>query len=544
MTSVQNKNIFYLWTFVLTCCLFLPLLLPAQSVRKAKIDSVINILNTAKEDTDKVMLLCSLAQRYPDYDPNKGIEVARQAIALSEKLQFERGIAFSNICAGLNEISRTEYASAQKYFRAGLEKAREMNDAALEETALKNTGVCYYEQNNIPESLNSFFQSLHIAEERHSRKEIFYLLEQIGRAYEAQKLFDKALQYYKRSYDSAVAAGENIARGKNLMNIGQVYQQLFRNNEALACFKDAYAVFQQFNDVNGMAFCNAGMGASYNELHQYREALDRSREALAFYTKYSDRINIASTLGIIGKTYLYISRDTFGTVIPADPCDKKKALDSSFYYLNRSLRLCDELSYLEGLCNNYHDISIAWEQKGNNSEALNTYKQYINIRDSIYSADNNIKITNLEINREMEIKDKQLQLKRLELAKKRNENFFFISGIVLLLIVSIILFFNFNTQKKLNATISKLVDEQEKTIALRTEALTQSNEKLVDLIQFNAHNLREPITRIMGLLMMHKDVSHEEFFDTCIPMMEETITGLDNTLKEVIMTSEQTKKEK
>ncbi len=41
---------------------------------------------------------------------------------------------------------------------------------------------------------------------------------------------------------------------------------------------------------------------------------------------------------------------------------------------------------------------------------------------SIYSADNNVKITNLEINKAVDLKDRELKIKKLELLKKRNEN--------------------------------------------------------------------------------------------------------------------------
>ena len=545
MISVQNKTALYVRTlFVLCCFLLVPTSLLAQSAKKDRIDSLINLITKAKEDTAKVILLCSLAQKYPDYDPNKGLLVSKQAIDLAEKLHFDKGIAISNLCAGLNEVSRTEYASAQKYYQRTLEIAGENNFRTVEGLALKDLGICYYEQNNTPESLNSFFKSLHVAEEIHNRKEIFVILEYIGHAYEAQKIYDKAILYFQRSFDSAIAVGENNTRStaKSLLNIGQVYQESSKAREAGDCYAKALVAFEELHDANGIAFCKAGLGSVYAELHKYGESLKNSHEALKFYISCSDRINTASTLGNIGKLYISLIRDTTGTMIPDSLSNRNKNLDSAFFYLNKSMELSSELTYLEGLVNNYNELSIAWELKGNFKESLKSYRAYIILRDSIYSADNNLKITNLEINREIELKDKQLQLKKLELAKKRNENLFFIFGIFLLLIVTVILYFNFNTQKKLNATISKLVDEQEKTIEARTEALTQSNKKLVDLIQFNVHNLREPITRIMGLLMMRKDVGKEEFFDTCLPMLEQSVNDLDNTLKEVVNTSEQTTK--
>jgi light-regulated signal transduction histidine kinase (bacteriophytochrome) len=140
----------------------------------------------------------------------------------------------------------------------------------------------------------------------------------------------------------------------------------------------------------------------------------------------------------------------------------------------------------------------------------------------------------------VDVKDKQLEIKKLQLEKKNNQYVFFLLCSVLLLFISFMLYRSINTQKKLNQTISKLVDEQEKTITQRTGDLIVTNNKLRALIQFNVHNLREPITRIMGLLMLRNDVGNEEFLDICIPMMEDSVNTLDSTLKEVIKSTENT----
>ncbi len=63
-----------------------------------------------------------------------------------------------------------------------------------------------------------------------------------------------------------------------------------------------------------------------------------------------------------------------------------------------------------------------------------------------------------------------------------------------------------------NHRITELIAMQEKIILRRTKALTNANTNLIELIQFNSHNIREPLTRIMGLLHLQTMVSQEEFF--------------------------------
>ena len=89
-----------------------------------------------------------------------------------------------------------------------------------------------------------------------------------------------------------------------------------------------------------------------------------------------------------------------------------------------------------------------------------------------------------------------------------------------------------------HATISELVSTQEEIVEVRTQELTQLNKKLIDIIQFNSHVIREPLTRIMGLMQLRPMVSHEDFFKKCWPMMITSVNDLDNRLRDVIVKTE------
>ncbi len=66
-----------------------------------------------------------------------------------------------------------------------------------------------------------------------------------------------------------------------------------------------------------------------------------------------------------------------------------------------------------------------------------------------------------------------------------------------------------------HATISELVSTQEEIVEVRTLELTKINEQLINIIQFNSHVIREPLTRIMGLIQLKPMISNDEFFRKC-----------------------------
>ena len=89
--------------------------------------------------------------------------------------------------------------------------------------------------------------------------------------------------------------------------------------------------------------------------------------------------------------------------------------------------------------------------------------------------------------------------------------------------------------------IEDLVSEQEKTIEQRTRELADANtnllhvnKKLVELIQYNSHNIREPLTRIMGAIIVSEYITQDEFMNDILPPMKNAVQDLDNSLKNVI----------
>jgi signal transduction histidine kinase len=98
-----------------------------------------------------------------------------------------------------------------------------------------------------------------------------------------------------------------------------------------------------------------------------------------------------------------------------------------------------------------------------------------------------------------------------------------------------------------NLIITNLVNEQEKIIELRTEELADTNKKLahankklVELIQYNAHNLREPLARVMGAMEIKDFISNEEFENEIWPLMKKATVDLDNSIREVVAIADET----
>lgn len=86
-----------------------------------------------------------------------------------------------------------------------------------------------------------------------------------------------------------------------------------------------------------------------------------------------------------------------------------------------------------------------------------------------------------------------------------------------------------------NAHISSIIEVQKEIIALRTQELSAKNAQLLEISVLNAHHLREPLSRILGLIsVMEYYKSFDEIKRDVLPRLRKSSNDLDIALQDVI----------
>ena len=93
----------------------------------------------------------------------------------------------------------------------------------------------------------------------------------------------------------------------------------------------------------------------------------------------------------------------------------------------------------------------------------------------------------------------------------------------------------FQELDKRNAEISSINSHQQEVIKQRTAEIAKKNERLMEISILNAHQFREPLSRILGLvkLMEHANAS-ADLKKQIIPRLGHSARDLDSALREVI----------
>lgn len=410
---------------------------PAMAKQKGqqRIDSIEAMLPGLPEDTNKVNLLNDLSYAYSSVDAEKGLQYGKQSIALAISLGWKKGEAWAMNSIANNYLLKSDYPKAlDQYFKA-LKLNEERADTAAICIVSGNISSIYYVQGDYAKTIEFCMKPLALAEKIGDKMIQLNILGNIGISYISQKDYTKAIEYLSKAVKIAADLNSNEDITKNLGNLANAYS------------KD----------------------------RQYAKAMEYNFRALHLAKADGIKASVAIDLGNIGETYFTIAKDS-GTITPGKyvPASKAANLDSAISFLSQGVAGCKEIGFLAPMAEFSSELSEAYKMKGDYKAALQNYTEYITYKDSVFSAENTIKITNLETQRAIDLKNKQIEIDKLAVAKKRNERGFFIVGMGLLVLVIIIVFRNYKVQMGLNRKLSVA----KRKVELRTEELDQSNHEL------------------------------------------------------------------
>ncbi len=124
-------------------------------------------------------------------------------------------------------------------------------------------------------------------------------------------------------------------------------------------------------------------------------------------------------------------------------------------YLEQASAICSKINFLAPQIEFTKYLSEAYALSGNHRKALEVYKLSESIKDSVFSLQNRMKISDLETQRELDVKDKIITIrnKEFEIAKlvsenNRNLKVIYIAGITLLLLILAWILKKYSDRKK------------------------------------------------------------------------------------------------
>jgi adenylate cyclase len=384
-------KLIFIWGFVFVGA---PKTIYAQeSEIKNAINQLLSELKTTSNDSERIYLLSDLSYAYADINPTVGLTYGYKAEELAKTLHWPRGKGY----------------------------------------VYNNLGNVYAMLSDYPKALENYFKALKNNELAQHEKAIASNLGNIGVIYFRQKLYDKSLIYYQKSLAIERKLNNPIGVASDLTNIGVTYRSLGDFKKALANFTEALKISNQINDKEGVANNTVNIGSIYEDQLRYKKAIEYYTSSMVIDNERGNKAGIASTLGSLGSVYLKLLLDTTkNATIDSLPTDKKQIRNLAYNYLKKSETQLTELGARYEMYTVYFNLyELAVYDKDYKSAMLH-FERYHTLKDSVFSQENEARLAGLEIRREVDIKEKEIEINKLQLSKVKNQRIGLLIGMLLL----------------------------------------------------------------------------------------------------------------
>ena len=477
--------------------LFVPVVVSAQP----RVDSVLHIIEHSESAEEKADAYLSLSGRYIQTDPAKAFEYAALARQEAEDggLQAKLGKVYLHLAT--SSIYQGDHEKAIEYFESSLDLSRSLGDTLGMANVIGNIGMVHTISGSYSEALKYQFEALNMFELIKDTAGILNTHLAIGSIYMENGKYDEALKH-----DSVSLLGYEALQNPNGIalvsgNMANVFADLNQHEKAKDFRLRAIALYRELNAPLDLSRELSNLATIYEMKGNLVRAIEASEESISLNEMTGFVQGISQSRGNLGAFYLtsYEALVSGDTTVAIPDLSEKILLDRAISNFQTSVDLIEKSGDNRMQAWLSEKLSTALAAKGDYKGAYHYFKKSKTLTDSIHSLASKKQIEALTTEREVALAEKQIELDRLAVQKKRNERVYFIVGLALLGLLASVIYRSYQNQLKSNVKL------ESKNTDLNT-ALVQLKETQDQLVESERQKEKALIrTRISQDI--HDDIS-------------------------------------
>jgi len=408
---------------IIAACLGLMMCIGTKTLyaQTKTLDSLNNALKTAKEDTNKLRLLCNIVEQLSSDNLSLSTNYSLQAKSLAEKFGNQSLLASTLYQLGNIYYRRGAYVSAVELCAQALAISQTIGDKALEAKALNRMGTVYRRQ-------------------REYKKAILFL--------------DSAKNIHTRLGDKrGISAG--------FINLGDVTKNLHQDSLALKYYSSALEIDRQLKDTADIAYSLANVGGMLRRLKNYSLAEKVLKESLTLAEKIQSKSSIHNALDELSLL-----------------AEGQKKYHEAIKYSTRDFLMCQQRGSRSHMAQAAEGLATCYAALKQFDSA---YKYQVIIRginDSLFTNDISRKIYEAEFKGDLEKKKTEIELLKTTQEKQTLFRNALLGGLLLVSTLVVVLLYSNNQRKKANKRrimANVLLQEQAAEIQRTNTELQQKN---------------------------------------------------------------------
>ncbi len=409
--------------------IFFPCLLFGQ---QRKIDSLLKALSN-KKDTAQVELFIQISDSYQYNNIEKALQFIDSATILANKLKYKSGIARIMLTRGAIYTTAGNYDLAIKCILEAIPLNKELKKFYTVANCYNSLGNVYIGMNDTNKAYINYLESNNISKQHNL--ESLEAVSGLGLAniFILKKEFSKAIDY---------------------MEVSIKYFKKINNPEYIG---SGYTVIAE----------------AYLGQKNFLKAKDYYTQALQLFKTIDNKYGIAMVLGSLS----YIESERGNHI-------------GSISLLKEAISINKERQASDNIRQNALDLAKQYEKLGEPNLAVDYYKQFIKLNDSLFNDQKTKSISELEKRFENKQRDAELKLKNTELeasqSRIKSKNY-----LILIFIISIFVFLFFTflllQQIKKNKKANQLLQTQNTEINFQKDIIENKNKDIIDSINYSKH---------------------------------------------------------
>lgn len=421
------------------------------------IDSLISILNTSKQDSNKVILFNDLAAKHISVNNTaKAITYADSSEVLATVLNYKSGKASAIILKGQAESKKGNWQDAVSKYKLAADIYRETGDKMAEANTISSIAFEHTQNDSYIEALRYRNTALKIYEGLNNVDGLMSTYLGIGSVYGNMANYTMALKNILIALKMASEAGKKNVMAGALRNLSVLYQYENNLEASLSAATESLKIYEEMGNKRGIASANGSLGVIYTKQKKYEEAINVFTRALEIYKDLDDKRNEAYMYNLIGtvktsqgkldealamcRSALQLRSEAndkwgvaesginIGSLLAKQSAllsenEAKIKYDSAIMYISKSATVMKDIGYKQSEQAAYKQLSEIYLALKDYKRALEYKEMHFKIKDSIMNNETTRKLEQQRTQFEVEkaVTEEKLQKEKL-LAEERIES--------------------------------------------------------------------------------------------------------------------------
>ena len=450
----------------------------------------------------------------------------QEALGFYDSPEYVEGKALTLSNLGNLRLAESLYDEALVFYRAALNIQDSIGDMKGAAITLNGIGQIHNQCGDYAEGVRDLLRSAFLFKEIGHISGQATVLHNVGRAYGIQKDYDMARNYYDSSLVVFSGIGSRLGMAANLNAIGLIFLNSDEQDKAIGFFRKAFDEYDGADNRQGMGSALSNMGMSYTQMDSLDKASKLFSKAVDIQMEIGDRMGVLRSQHGLGKVFL-----------------KQKKVNEAVTILKEALVDAKSLNLISETKDISYDLSLAFKDQGEYSEAWNALMTFVVTDDSLLAEENRSSLAEQEYTKRItaQLRNRELELTNqvLELDKKQLRSTQLILVLAICAAVIIIMLVGYiwikdkkrakEIEKDLNNQLTKIKNRlisrsQNSSVSVSIEAL-KTIDKFLEKPLSETHRLILILFDQQGTEITKKEIAKE------IPYLDDSATGVHSALK-------------